>query len=55
MFVDEWLTVPTEILTAYEKVHSAWVRKKALDLCLDHIKAEDVNTKWICIGPVMRQ
>ncbi len=40
------------LVNAYEAVHSSWVRQKALDLCLDHIRQEDANTKFIDIGPV---
>ena len=39
-------------MNAYEKVHNDALRKKALDMCLDHIRFEDRYTKWICIGPV---
>lgn len=40
------------ILNTYEKMHNSTLRKKALDMCLDHIRFEDRYTKWICIGPV---
>mmetsp|Transcript_7791 Transcript_7791/g.24012 ORF Transcript_7791/g.24012 Transcript_7791/m.24012 type:complete len:736 (+) Transcript_7791:79-2286(+) len=40
------------ILYAYEKRHNVTIRKKALDLTLDHIRSENENTNYICIGPV---
>ena len=36
----------------YEKVHSGWLRRKALAIALDHIHHEDLTTKYIDIGPV---
>jgi lanosterol synthase len=36
----------------YEKVHSKWLREKALELAMQHIDAEDRFTNYICIGPV---
>jgi hypothetical protein len=39
-------------MNAYEKYHSTWVRRKALDMAIDHIRSEDANTNHIDIGPV---
>lgn len=39
-------------VNVYESVHSSWIRNSALDLSMDHIRAEDTNTKHINIGPV---
>lgn len=36
----------------YEKVHSSWLRKKAVEFTFDHIRYEDEQTKYIDIGPV---
>jgi lanosterol synthase len=40
------------LVNAYEGVHSSWLRQTALDMCIDHIRQEDANTKFIDIGPV---
>ena len=42
-------------LDFYETFHFSWLRKKALDLCYDHIKADDEFTKCISVGPVSRK
>lgn len=47
-----FLKLVQTVMSAYEAVHNASFRKKATDMCLDHIKHEDETTKWICIGPV---
>ncbi|KNC50324.1 cycloartenol synthase [Thecamonas trahens ATCC 50062] len=39
-------------LAAYEAVHSTTLRQAALDMTIDHIRAEDENSSYICIGPV---
>nr|AOE43152.1 cycloartenol synthase [Cavenderia deminutiva] len=39
-------------LYLYEKVHSKWLRSKAIDFTFDHIRYEDEQTKYIDIGPV---
>lgn len=36
----------------YERVHSSWLRRKALDFLLSYIHAEDDQTKFVDIGPV---
>eukprot|EP00180_Rhodochaete_pulchella_P001886 Plantae.Rhodophyta-Rhodochaete_pulchella.ctg2831.p1 GENE.Plantae.Rhodophyta-Rhodochaete_pulchella.ctg2831~~Plantae.Rhodophyta-Rhodochaete_pulchella.ctg2831.p1 ORF type:complete len:565 (-),score=72.10 Plantae.Rhodophyta-Rhodochaete_pulchella.ctg2831:714-2375(-) len=41
-----------DALMWYEKYPSKWLREKALRETLEQIKAEDRNTKFICIGPV---
>lgn len=40
------------VLAAYDRNHIPAIRKRALDMCLDHIKYEDRHTHFICIGPV---
>ncbi len=40
------------VLSAYESVHNKGLRKKALDECLKHLRAEDSNTKFADLGPV---
>ena len=42
------------MLNAYERVHSAALRKRSLDECLKQLRFEDVSTKYICIGPVSK-
>ncbi len=39
-------------LRCYERFHSRWLRKKALQRLLEHIQAEDEATHYICIGPI---
>ena len=39
------------IVNFYEGFHSKWIRQKALSLCIDHIRQEDINTNHIDIGP----
>jgi hypothetical protein len=39
-------------LVIYERIHIKWIRNKALEETLEQMKAEDRNTKYICIGPV---
>eukprot|EP01132_Coremiostelium_polycephalum_P005557 gene5557-6920_t len=39
-------------LNAYEKVHSTWLRDKAVEFTFDQIRFEDEQTKYIDIGPV---
>jgi len=46
------LTFIMGVLNIYERFHIKSLRQKALDVCIDHIKYEDRNTNWICIGPV---
>ena len=46
------LPFPRNARAQYEKIHSGWLRQKALDMCIDHIKQEDLNTRHIDIGPV---
>ncbi|KAM9961641.1 hypothetical protein ACTFIR_004497 [Dictyostelium discoideum] len=46
------LNVINGSLNAYEKVHSKWLRDKAIDYTFDHIRYEDEQTKYIDIGPV---
>ena len=46
------LNVSNEILDMYEKIHVLNFRKEALAKCLEHINAEDENTKFACLGPV---
>ena len=40
------------VLNTYESIHSQWLRNKALEECLDHIRADDTTTHGISIGPV---
>ena len=40
------------VLNAYESIHSRWLRNKALEECLDHVRADDSTTHGISIGPV---
>ena len=40
------------LLSAYEKIHSSRVRQHALARVLDHIRAEDEATHYLCIGPI---
>ena len=40
------------VMNAYESVHSQWLRNKALEECLDHVRADDEATHGISIGPV---
>lgn len=40
------------VMAGYERLHSKNLRKKALDLTLEHIRYEDEITNYICIGPV---
>eukprot|EP01104_Vermistella_antarctica_P006072 TRINITY_DN16801_c0_g1_i1.p1 TRINITY_DN16801_c0_g1~~TRINITY_DN16801_c0_g1_i1.p1 ORF type:complete len:741 (+),score=159.05 TRINITY_DN16801_c0_g1_i1:57-2225(+) len=44
-------TVQT-VVAFYEDHHSTWLRKKALEKCIEHIRFEDEQTKFIDIGPV---
>jgi len=46
------LRVLNALTNLYEKVHSSWARKKALDFLLSYIHAEDEQTKYVDIGPV---
>ncbi|EGC40360.1 hypothetical protein DICPUDRAFT_74059 [Dictyostelium purpureum] len=46
------LNIINSTLGAYEKVHSGWLRKKAIDYTFEHIRYEDEQTKYIDIGPV---
>nr|AOE43150.1 cycloartenol synthase [Rostrostelium ellipticum] len=39
-------------LGVYEKLHSTWLRKRAVDFTFEHIRYEDEQTKYIDIGPV---
>ncbi|EFA81207.1 cycloartenol synthase [Heterostelium album PN500] len=39
-------------LNLYERMHSKWLRDKAIDFTFDHIRFEDEQTKYIDIGPV---
>jgi len=39
-------------LGIYEKIHSKWLRDKAIDFTFDQIRYEDEQTKYIDIGPV---
>ncbi|KJE90129.1 lss protein [Capsaspora owczarzaki ATCC 30864] len=41
-------------LNVYEKFHSTSIRKRALDMALDHIRAEDENTQCVGIGPISK-
>jgi lanosterol synthase len=45
----KWMNLFTN---TYEKFHSKCLRKKALAYLLDYIHAEDLQTKYINIGPV---
>ncbi|RDD36321.1 Lanosterol synthase [Trichoplax sp. H2] len=38
----------------YESCHNSWIRKKALDELLDHVKADDRFTDCISIGPISK-
>ncbi|XP_071477715.1 lanosterol synthase-like [Diadema antillarum] len=50
-----WLyNIAMAILDFYERFHSTWLRKKALDMCYDHIKADDEFTDGISIGPISK-
>ena len=40
------------VMNVYESVHSRWLRNKALEECLDHVRADDEATQGISIGPV---
>lgn len=41
-----------DVISVYEKLPNSFIRKKALDVALDQIRAEDRNTKYLDIGPV---
>lgn len=45
----KWMNLFTN---SYEKIHSKWLRKKAVSYLLDYIHAEDAQTKYINVGPV---
>lgn len=49
---DGWLNAVHAALGVYERVPIASLRKRALDLLLEHIAFEDRATNYICIGPV---
>jgi squalene/oxidosqualene cyclase-like protein len=49
---DGWLDAVHAALGIYERVPVVSLRKRALDLLLDHIGFEDRATNYICIGPV---
>jgi 2,3-oxidosqualene cyclase len=40
------------LLSVYERGHLRWLRERALGKVLDHIRAEDESTNYICIGPI---
>ena len=40
------------LLIAYERVHSAVFREKALKEVLFLVEAENANTDFLCLGPV---
>eukprot|EP01111_Echinosteliopsis_oligospora_P009944 TRINITY_DN3011_c0_g1_i1.p1 TRINITY_DN3011_c0_g1~~TRINITY_DN3011_c0_g1_i1.p1 ORF type:complete len:715 (+),score=199.90 TRINITY_DN3011_c0_g1_i1:34-2178(+) len=46
------LDVINTVLYYYEKIHSTWLRQKAVELTFDHVRYEDEQTKYIDIGPV---
>ena len=41
-----------DVISVYEKLPNSFIRKKALEVALDQIRAEDRNTKYLDIGPV---
>lgn len=49
------LKLVTYIEFFYEKIHSKWIREKALQETLKHIRYEDEQTNWIDIGPVIEK
>nr|UTN00765.1 lanosterol synthase [Strongylocentrotus purpuratus] len=50
-----WLyNIAMAILDLYEKFHSTWLKKKALDHCYEHIKADDEFTNGISVGPISK-
>lgn len=46
------LQVINSVLYYYEKVHSSWLRKRAVEFTFDQVRYEDEQTKYIDIGPV---
>ncbi|ORY69166.1 terpenoid cyclases/protein prenyltransferase alpha-alpha toroid [Leucosporidium creatinivorum] len=46
------LEVVFAVSGAYERVHSTWLRKRALDYVYELIKMEDENTSYQCQAPV---
>ncbi len=39
-------------MSAFEKYHVPSLRSYAVKIVLDHVRAEDLNSKFIGIGPV---
>jgi lanosterol synthase len=46
------LDVLNSLAGIYEKIPNSFLRKRALNVVLDHIKAEDRNTNFLDLGPV---
>ncbi|RKG73433.1 2,3-oxidosqualene cyclase [Corallococcus terminator] len=46
------LRAVNRVLGLYERVHSKWLRARALKECLALIRGEDEATHFICIGPI---
>lgn len=46
------LRIANRLLGVAENHHPKMLRERALDLVLDHIRREDENTSYICIGPI---
>lgn len=52
IFNNYYIYYVTAALNIYEKWHSTSLRARAIEKALDHIRAEDENTKCVGIGPV---
>eukprot|EP00126_Sphaerothecum_destruens_P005426 Sdes_comp18756_c0_seq4m9147 len=48
------LKLANSFLNVYEKFYVDSIRKKSLDLCFDHIVAEDFNSNFVGVGPVSK-
>ncbi len=47
-----WLKIMNWFTNTYEKIAPKFLRKKALKYVLEYINAEDIQTKYVNIGPV---
>jgi lanosterol synthase len=48
------LNVANMAMGVFERFHSSWLRQWALKEVVDHIRADDRNTKCISIGPISK-
>ncbi|KAJ3225057.1 Lanosterol synthase (Oxidosqualene--lanosterol cyclase) [Clydaea vesicula] len=39
-------------LSIYEQLPNSWIRERAQKVALEHIRQEDLNTDYACLGPV---